>query len=320
MKSAHQDQRGTRERKAGNGEGESFSVGPVPERVSALHAQRAEERTQVWPVADDAPLYVKACADERWYVALWPRVGGPAAGVKIIPFRCGSRRHPGPCRDFWAQRFYARIERGYMYSYAGPSALVTFTLPSVWHRRRSRSSILAANEHISSAFSKWTDSMNVSCVRAGLGRMSYVWAREDHKSGVPHVHMLLAHGVALECGAWVRGGVPAPMEWRRRGAAVGLGRIDASQVESADAVRKYISKVLSEVSKVSQRSLDGKLHRRDFGSTRGFLAPIDKSENLTGTLLNARGAPVCGAKSIPSVLPEDWVWTLDFASPATVSI
>jgi len=280
-------------------------------KIAEIEARREIEREDGarWPCPEGSPKYIKACAEERWYLALWPRAT-PGQSVMIVPYRCKSRRHPGPCRDAWAQRLYKRIEQGHMLASTDPCALVTFTLPAEWHRRRTVSAMVAANEKISRSVGAWTDAMNMSAKRAGLAKLAYVWAREDHKSGVPHVHLLLSHPFADECDPWVRGGVPAPSLWQKRALAVGLGRLDASRVHSQHATRSYITKLLSEATKNRQRSIVGALHRRDFGASEGFLASVPRDESLTGALLNRRGAPVNG-HGIPR-MDADWLFTLDF--------
>lgn len=157
-------------------------------------------------------------------------------------------------------------------------------------------------------------------------RLGFLWVRESHRSGVPHLHVVLrSRGLALEVaathdelmsmGADGDALTIAPRPWRDAAQRAGFGsRIDASIVRSADKVSGYIAKVSGELTKASQLAAVP-TRTRCYGSSRRFIPPRFKRPGWTGWLENANvpGAPILkgAAKSMKQHLRR-WAAAEDF--------
>jgi hypothetical protein len=214
--------------------------------------------------------------------------------TSAIPYKCGSRRHAGECRDHWRQKLWARLRDGAIgMADASHVLFVTFTLTSRWHRRVSDSSRAEAHRVASLEVGRWLEATALRCKRSGE-RLQYFWIREDTKRGIAHIHALLVSSVlADEVRAWAHPKNMAPAAWYELATSGGvLGRMDAQVARSKGAVTGYVTKVLGEVTKEGQTSEILRRHQRSYGASRGFLAPIRKNPNMTGHLEDERGRPL----------------------------
>lgn len=268
------------------------------------------------PVAppETAPAYVHACHAGAWHLHLRYKDGRPGAR---IPYKCNSRHHEGPCRDTWRRRLFARLEEGKL-SEANPEDVLfaTLTLPPSDHREvkaalasgdRSRleEAVKEQNRALGRKLRAWTRALSARAERAGEERLAYFWFREAHRSGVPHLHMLmvspwlarrvrerdaeLAELGDVELAEDDRG--LAPVELRELAVASGFGeRLDIQVAEDQKALTGYATKVIGEVSKGSQTPEILPQHCRSYGQSRGFLAkPLVVDEDCVGWVTDEHG-------------------------------
>jgi len=285
------------------------------------------------PVAppEDAPRYVHACHHGEWHLNL--RFSDGREGARI-PYRCNSRHHEGPCRDTWRRRLYARLMAGRLGS--APLEHVsfgTFTLPASVHRmvrdgvaNGGDKAELIRSQHkaIGSMLRRWTRAVNARAKRAGAEPMGYFWYREAHKSGVPHVHMLIVSewvaGMLSRRDAELEGAELeaadahlAPIELRELGCSIGWGdRMDLQLAKSREALSSYATKLVGEVSKGSQTPEHMPLKCRSHGSSRGFLGPRIVDESATGWVTDEHGRKLSKTQ-VPEV---DGGWDESGLAPA----
>lgn len=237
---------------------------------------------------------VNACEHGHFSIALRPPPGeGP--GFRL-PFKCKSRNHPGACQMAWRALLFARLrspESWLMRTDPRELVFLTVTLPGRDHSERD------PDELHREIGSRW------NVLRGWLARrakfrgdeqaMGYVWVRESHRSGVPHLHLVVrsraladevreAHHELMSMGADGDALTIAPRAWRDAGQRAGFGtRMDASVVRSVDAISGYVTKVVGELTKASQLAATP-TKVRCYGSSRGFIPRRYKREGWTGWL------------------------------------
>lgn len=259
---------------------------------------------------ETAPAYVHACHAGAWHLHL--RYTDGRTGARI-PYKCNSRHHEGPCRDTWRRRLYARLRDGRL-AEASPEEVLftTLTLPASDHRevREAKASgdqgwleaaVKEQNRTLGRKLRAFTRALSARAERAGEERLAYFWFREAHRSGVPHVHMLIvspwlgrrvrerdAELDGLEVSEDDRG--LAPVELRELAMASGFGeRLDMQVAENQDALLGYATKVIGEVSKGSQTPEILPQHCRSYGQSRGFLAKPKQDERCVGWVTDEHG-------------------------------
>lgn len=204
---------------------------------------------------------------------------------------------------------------------------MTLTLPPKWHARVSESSRVAANKLLGSLLRKWTRWQQVRLRRAGADPMRYFWIREDHRSGVPHVHMLAFHPYLarelrdrdhgwdalratgmIDAAEWEAitqrsDHTLAPEHWRERAIAYGWGeRFDAQLARSREAIASYCAKTIT---LLNDREIDGAMagemtkarqspellprNCRSYGYSPGLIPPRHKDPAWTGWLEGEHG-------------------------------
>jgi hypothetical protein len=120
------------------------------------------------------------------------------------------------------------------------------------------------------------------------GRFDYVCTIERHKSGYPHLNVLVfSQGLFGEClgDGWKMwrsergwGGQNVP--------ECGFGfRLWAEPVRDYDAMCGYLVKICRETAKVEQLPVNAPKHFRRIRASRGLLPPVYKSLDVTGGLV-----------------------------------
>jgi hypothetical protein len=231
----------------------------------------------------------------------------------VVPFRCRSRRHEGPCADAWRRELYCRQRDGQLRDASQREvSFLTWTLPARYHRTRNetprelwtredwardsqrhRESTRALTRLVSDHLR----GINQLLERRGLPRLRYVWVVEAHRSGVPHAHaVIVSEWLASE----LRGERPGldaytcgkPSRTVRRARPHGVGRLDHSCARSVESIESYLSKLAGELAK-GQGSLTLGHHQRSYGASRGMLAPRHASDGrFTGALVTREGSLV----------------------------
>ena len=263
------------------------------------------------------PGYVHACHHGEWLMHFRYKSGAKVGAS--APYTCGSRRHEGPCRDRWRRVLFARLSGpacGFYSAHAGGAGMLwTLTLPGWEHRDPTENSLLAANEALGDRLRRLFNRLNKQAKREGRPALQYFWIREAHRSGVPHVHLLVVdkHSAAeLATRDQLHHARPEVAANGRAklatgallAAALGAGfgeRFEAEIVKSRDAVVGYMTKVVGtmgdderakraayedraiagEVSKGTQVPELLPSHCRSYGSSRGFIPPKNRDENVT---------------------------------------
>ena len=240
-----------------------------------------------------APRSAWACEHGELVIA-WRPLG--AGRTQRAPLKCRSRNHPGECQDAWRRRLFARLHGSELATLPLEELVfVTLTLPGSEHGEDHAE----LHAYIGACWNRLRTTM---ARRWGL--KGYVWVRESHRSGVPHLHAVVASRwlaaevqvAAAELAAMEAEGdaaTIAPRALRDAAVAAGFGiRCDASLVRDRRSVQSYVSKVCGELSKASQLAIVPK-GVRCYGASKGFLPPIRKPTG-TGWLESAheRGAVV----------------------------
>ena len=268
------------------------------------------------------PRYAHACHHGAWKLQLRAKVG--AKPGLCLQYKCGSRHHRGPCQDKWRRRLFARLQdKRSVFQSCDPSHAMfwTLTLPADWHRDPTVARRLAANLALGAMFAKFRKALN----KRLDAPLQYFWIREDHKSGVPHLHLLVVHeAVAARLRKRDEALLPLLVSSRRgvhasaaatdaarkddRALApqwllaiatrAGFGvRFDAQLARNRATIAHYAAKVCAqidegstlagEVTKASQAPERLPRGARSYGASRGFLAPrMDSSGAWVGWLQN----------------------------------
>ena len=241
------------------------------------------------------PRYVHACHAQAWSMEL--RRPGPDGAAVRVAYRCGSRRHHGPCRAYWTGQLYSRLSSPECIIHSPHALFVTMTLPAPRHRRRSDRSRLEDHAELGERWRRFIRALGARLRRAGHPRPRYVWVREDHQSGVPHVHAVIVHPELHARASQYRpdadGYQAPPPDVAELLSLAGWGeRCDWAPVRSPDAVSSYLAKVLAiaddregataplpgEMAKSRQAPELLPPHCRSYGASPGALPPRPRSD------------------------------------------
>lgn len=228
------------------------------------------------------PNYVETCQKRRlsgsggWTLRLQHRV---TAEEVHIPYECGSWRCDGKCRTRYRQMEYVRIS----------NALAKHAPTSVYFAvltLRQRDVGVGANyAALGSVWPKLRKRM-----RRFLGPFDYVATVEEHRSGHPHMNLVIVSD-SLELAVLHDSG--RLLRWfKGEATAAGWGYMATiERARSVERVAAYISKVAvgevaaAEVSKTSQLPWHAPPGTRRLRSSRGFLEPRRTTGEWTGELL-----------------------------------
>lgn len=293
--------------------------------VSAARHRRAAEHPPTEPMPWH-PRYVWACWQDRWTIQIRSKSGDTRRNGQDV-YRCMSRHHAGPCRDTWARRLYGRLTDPQSEFTSCPiddAMFWTLTLPPEWHRWVTEASRLEANGLLGRLFRRFKDALNKRLARMGLPSIRYFWIRETHRSGVPHLHMLVVH---VELAQMLRerdaelGEHPevapddthlAPGWLRELAEARGFGgRFDAQVARNREALSGYATKVCSTIDDVDSQVTVGEVvkgsqvpellprHCRSYGYSRRFIPPRHKDPDLTGWIEDEHGRVLAPRRARP---------------------
>jgi hypothetical protein len=217
---------------------------------------------------------VRACDAEAWHLALEHKETGER---KSVPYRCCSWRHTGPCARSRAAEDARRIREGFI-RYGKSMAYLVLTFNPAGH-----------SGGIEDAYR-----IIVRCWQVLYQRISRRWDKgpyvvlvEQHRSGWPHVNVLLGGHVGAEvaAGRWrtIRREL-APLV-----IAAGFGlRLWVDERAGTAALPQYIAKYCT---KAEQAPLHAPPKFRRLRATRGFLgAPKKSGETYTGRLVTEAAA------------------------------
>jgi hypothetical protein len=126
--------------------------------------------------------YIDACHQNRWHLQLWRR-GEPDGDRLSVPFRCKSWRHAGECREYCGACDYVRCMAG-LRKYKTWSMLVLTYPQREWPRNQ-------MDNLFRFGVKSW-GSLRKKLI-ANLGPIKYLQTWEIHKSGYPHVNVVIAN-------------------------------------------------------------------------------------------------------------------------------
>ena len=218
------------------------------------------------------PKSSQACIKDAWHIPLTNKKTGE---VVRIPFTCGSWRCPKCARSVAATDF-ARIRDGL--ELCDPEELV-YLVVTLAQGEEAEKGVTS-----SSAFAelprKWTTL--IQSIRRKYGPSSYVKTTEQHRSGWPHVNVILrSRGLADAIKQRRRGGQHAVTgDLRDTIVSAGFGPVAwIDRPRDVDAIAGYIIKLAhretltGEVVKLSQLPVNAPFRTRRLSSTPRFLPP-----------------------------------------------
>lgn len=223
------------------------------------------------------PSYIQSCDTGSWHLDLVRKSTGEAWKS---PYRCRSWRHAGACRNLRASRDGNRIAQG-LRTHGGPFAYMVLTVPQAQSPTARRDAYLGLFPRFKRLIKR---------LRRLYGETHYVAVIEQHKSGWPHLNVIVTGALAEACqgDGWhrERGRVVIPMA-----KAVGFGRILwLEPVRREEAISRYVVKLGGEVlageaSKSTQVPIVAPRHFRRLRASRGFLPPVPNDPDITGELV-----------------------------------
>ena len=258
---------------------------PVIDRLGKTSGLKQEEKKKKKKVYG----HVKACQEKRWTLALKQKSTGER---RFVAYRCGSWRCEGDCARSNACQWYARIKSAF--DRCGRPELITFLVltldPKDWKPEGNES----AQDRMFRASNKcWR--MLLQKIARKYGPSEFLTVTEQTKRGIPHFNIALVNPlVAADLVGCGKGGAGSNFKNWLEGVlpGVGFGRICfAEPARTSDAIAGYIVKVAGtsaltgEVTKQSQLPVDAPKGFRRIRSSRGFLPPKIKNEDLTGQLI-----------------------------------
>lgn len=265
-----------------------------------------------------APRYVRACYEQKNYLAVWRAVEAaslPANGLPVIriPHRCGSWRHGGPCARHAGARDFARIKAAL--EGEDPESIVYLVVTLDRHRRELAGTRWEMFRQLSPMTRRLQKRLNRLATRDGGDPIGCRWVSvtEQHRDGWPHVNIVcvsrwladrvramraanLAAGVH-ENNADVLGG-----ELQAHVEAAGFARTTATTARSTKVLAGYLVKLaravespvaelgvdaraVAEVAKIAQSPTAAPRGFRRLRSGVRFLPPRHRgSGRWTGTL------------------------------------
>lgn len=298
------------------------------------------------PRAGD-PRYVWACHHSRWKLATWSCTD--PTQVKIRTARCNSWRHGGECQRKKCAEDYSRIAEALKRYDREQVVYLVLTLdPSAWTpegwqgpAKERRDDAVKSEQAIQQAYkdlvARWRQFSK--SIRRRFGEMEYVSTVESHKSGWPHLNVVIVSpGLARKTeeesaklrGTWsrkARGRKVAGEVFGKRLEAAGFGRIAFLEgARDSEALAGYIAKLagtigtplegapsensliesmegrmVGEIIKASQVPHDAPKGFRRLRSSKGFLPPKRRDEDITGALYDESGRQL-GTKRV-----DEWI-------------
>ena len=297
-------------------------------RRAAFERRRAKAVAGPWSPVVEVPEgeqlpYIRCCAhnDRRpqsYWVYTW-EAADPSKRIRS-PYRCGSWRCPYGCRMFAGHLLYSRIVESFEGFDPNELVMIVLTLPSLDHAKAKAGVRELADLYRDLLVRKerfWSRMKRLHAKRGWdwIGSQ-YVAVLEQHKSGVPHVNLLVrspqwAH--ALRSGK--------PKEWlfdpelQAHAEATGWGwRCTAEPVREKgfNKLAGYIVKLAGrsdamhgELAKECQLPLQAPRHFRRLRAGKRFLVPRRRKEGWTGTIVRRKWTEDGDELVLPLVLSRD---------------
>jgi hypothetical protein len=216
---------------------------------------------------------IDACQNGEWTIATWKRDGGE--DPKISPFVCRSWRHEGECRAACGACDFTRIVTALEEHEHWTCCVLTYPArqwPDVkqlfrfgvvsWSRLRKR-------------------------LTREFGPILYVQTWEVHRSGYPHVNVVISNELIQEA-AGRESNFDNPTWLKDAAEECGFGwKCHASPMRDRERMAGYITKLGLELTGQAQKNqvpVNAPRHFRRIRASRGLLPKRIKDETITGQL------------------------------------
>lgn len=229
--------------------------------------------------------YVDACHANRWHLELWRRDGSDPTRLSV-PFRCRSWRHAGECREYCGACDYVRCVAG-LRKYKTWSVLVLTYPARDWPKKE-------LDKLFRFGVKSW-GSLRKRLIKDN-GPIKYIQTWEIHKSGYPHVNVVIANKTIQTHAAEAdrRRDFSAPMEEWLKGPFTqsiiesGFGKqFHLSALRNRDKIAAYMVKLARELTGATVKNQTPVNAPRNFRRLRasvGLLPPRQSSDEFTGQI------------------------------------
>jgi len=235
---------------------------------------------------------VIACETGAWSILSW-KVKDPSR-KHLRPFKCGSWRHEGKCRERAGARDFVRCRDGIESRDAWIYIVLTFD-PKQWE----------GSFHAYKHGGKLWNRLNSRLTRR-YGKIDYVQTWEATQKGWPHVNIVLHNDEILQRCAG-EGWRDWRQELRVMASEVGFGEVLwVEPVRDKTEMAGYITKLSRELTGASRKDqvpVNAPAHFRRLRASRGLLPPVHSHTGIwTGAMV---------MKSVAEIRKMERVWGLD---------
>jgi hypothetical protein len=214
-------------------------------------------------------MYVCACERKAWTIVTWARA--EPGKKRAATFKCRSWRHEGSCRLWKGAQDFVRCKEAIASRNGWTYVVLTFDPKNLEGK----------DEAFVRGKALWSK-LRHSLTRR-FGRVEYIQTWEAHKSGWPHVNVLI-HNARINAMGWKK--------FRRvlkvLAVKAGFGKIIwVEPMKSGDAMAGYLVKLARELTGATvkdQVPVDAPAHFRRLRASRGLLPAPHKNPEITGEL------------------------------------
>lgn len=259
--------------------------------------QKAPQRAKV------LPRYVQRCGCDALYT--WAKAD--PSRVSRRPLLCGSWRHEGACARHSASVAFARMKEAFDKLPADGNVFLVLTLDQRGtYSDRKWSGPDEANSELSRQSRNFLKRLRRYCALRGWVDFKSQWVAvvESHRTGWPHINFVIhcpelareldeSYERRKRAGATHRNATLLEGDLLDIAMQTGWGvQSVAERGRSADALASYIAKIagnadatMGELAKLSQSPVSARKGFRRLRSGVGFLPPVRKNPDYTGTLI-----------------------------------
>ncbi len=221
------------------------------------------------------PEYIRACAENRWHLQVWRR-GEKGSSLRRVPYRCRSWRHAGPCREWCGACDFVRVKQAVQELNFWTYLVLTYP-----------SEIAADTDCLFRWGVKHWSKLRKRIVYE-FDAIKYIQTWEVHKSGKPHVNVLISnqalYNACLSNHRWVK------QKWLEPALVeTGWGPISwLSPKDNVEQMAAYLTKLARELTGAGvkdQVPMNAPRHFRRIRASRNTLPKRHKDPTLTGKLV-----------------------------------
>jgi len=217
--------------------------------------------------------YVEACRCGRWHLRVWPKDGSKPPWA--VPFSCRSWRCQGDCRQWKGAQDFVRIREAI--KKREDWVYVVLTYPhNDWPNQQ---------ELYRCGVTHWAALQRR--FRRRWGDLAYIQTWERHKTGWPHVNVLIGNAEFYK--ATIEDWREVKRDWLEPNAvAVGFGfRAWIEPMKNLGKMANYLVKRAAELTGAGPKNqipTNAPPHFRRIRASRGLLPPPAKNPDITGYL------------------------------------